>query len=538
MANPSLSGVSIRLSRGVGSWLATMNLATDTRKEQASTEEVLDQDRQTFVDSRRSPLEMLRHFFFATSDGKAEALVRIGYAVVLMLDLLSQYGKIDLLYSNQGLHIGSPVDGFYSPLLVRVCYFSWIAMLLLLALGCYARWASIFNYAFIFYFFILRGVFVGHGADWVYHSMGFYLMFMTTDRHFALVKNAAAGWGNTHAIWPLRLAQINFLFIYVGAGVAKIVDPAWLDGSVVELVFRHPLLTYRSASWMAASTSLLALVTYLTIAWQLLAPLALVSRRIRVLYVAFALGFHLMIALSMRVGWFSEIMIVSTLLFWGDFQAFRQKHRGTLADEPRDVACLPLTKCFLVIHLTSFFLTQAYFVNVAPEEPIVQLELSRRGQRTAEIAGIYSIQITGNRPYDLVPSRYVEHVRFVAFEVVDRDGQRRFLSPLDSEGNFAPPWHEVKEIRRNLANLKLATQASHPRIWESYLRYGVMPEIERLALAYPVRINAYGVNSPVKEVPQPFSIQTVEKVFIFSATVESAEGPLEMKLPKVPHRHP
>ena len=40
-------------------------------------------------------------FFFTQSDGRAEALFRIGYALVLLVDLLFQSGKWELLYSNQ-----------------------------------------------------------------------------------------------------------------------------------------------------------------------------------------------------------------------------------------------------------------------------------------------------------------------------------------------------------------------------------------------------------------------------------------------------
>ena len=45
---------------------------------------------------------------------------------------------------------------------------------------------------------MLRGVFVGHGADWVYHSMGFYLMFMTTDRHYSLWQCCFPQWNKRH----------------------------------------------------------------------------------------------------------------------------------------------------------------------------------------------------------------------------------------------------------------------------------------------------------------------------------------------------
>ena len=123
-------------------------------------------------------------FFFSKSTGRSEGLFRIAYAIVLLIDLLFQRNKWELLYSNQGLPVGTPIDNLYAPSIVNAFYFVWIAVLLLLVLGVLTRWTSILNYALLYYFFILRGVFVGHGADWVFHSMGFYLMFMTSDRRF------------------------------------------------------------------------------------------------------------------------------------------------------------------------------------------------------------------------------------------------------------------------------------------------------------------------------------------------------------------
>ena len=112
-----------------------------------------------------------RAILFSKSDGTAEALFRIGYALVLFADLLCQYGKLELLYSNQGLRVG-PIDGWYTPLIVKTVYFIWLATLIALGLGVLTRWASILNYLILFYFFALTPAFVGHGADWFYFFDG------------------------------------------------------------------------------------------------------------------------------------------------------------------------------------------------------------------------------------------------------------------------------------------------------------------------------------------------------------------------------
>ena len=372
---------------------------------------------------------MTMTFFFSKSTGRSEGLFRIAYAVVLLIDLLCQWNKWELLYSNQGLPVGTPIDNLYAPSIVNAFYFVWIAVLLLLILGVLTRWTSILNYALLYYFFILRGVFVGHGADWVYHSMGFYLMFMTSDRCFCLwhhwfPRQRKSHWGDTDFVWPLRLAQINFIFIYFSAGVAKLFDPVWLDGSALELTLAHPFLAYPTASWMELSPLFLAGLTYLTTVWQLAFPLALFSRPLRVFFVLSALIFHVFIAITMRVGWFSEIMIASSLLFWDDF-AFYFYRRKESEESPVDtpIVARPRTRNFIAVFLVLFAVTQLYFFSLLAGSPIKLL------RRPAE----YTAKITGNRPYDLVPSKYVRRVQFVIFEVVDQRGGKGLLYPIQGK---------------------------------------------------------------------------------------------------------
>ena len=87
----------------------------------------------------------LKTFFFSTSTGRSEALFRIGYSIVLLVDLLCQAGKWELLYSNRGLPVGTLIDWLYAPSVVNTLYFAWITVLLLLAIGALTCLTSILN---------------------------------------------------------------------------------------------------------------------------------------------------------------------------------------------------------------------------------------------------------------------------------------------------------------------------------------------------------------------------------------------------------
>ena len=471
-------------------------------------------------------------FFFSQSDGRGEALFRVAYAIVLLADLLCQYGKWELLYSNQGLSVGTRFDAFYTPNVVNGLYFFWIGVLLLLAAGVATRWTAILNYALLYYFFMLRGVFVGHGADWVYHSMGFSLMFMTTDRYYSLCKDwfprwSKPRWGDTEWIWPLRLAQINFVFIYFSAGVAKLFDPVWLDGSALELTFAHPFLTYSSASWMGSSTQLLAALTYLTTVWQLAFPLALFSRPLRVFFVLTALVFHLMIALSMRVGWFSEIMIASTFLFWDDF-AFYFQHKREAEDsaEKTPESIRPRTRNFLIVYLLLFAGTQIYFLSLAAGSPIQLLKLPAE----------WAAKISGNRPYDLVPGKYIRSVQFVVVEVVDREGNKGFLYPFKANGELDFGLADVKEIRRGLARVRLAVGRASPVIWTNFINQDIVPQVQAGEWQYPLQINIYRIDIPIADVERPFNVGEVPKQLLSRVVLPQRNS--QVQLPPAPPRRP
>ena len=91
-------------------------------------------------------------FFFSNTTGGSEGLFRVAYAIVLLLDLVCQSSKWELLYSNQGLPVGTPIDSWYAPSIVNTLYFVWIGVLLLLVIGVQTRWTAIFNYALLYYF--------------------------------------------------------------------------------------------------------------------------------------------------------------------------------------------------------------------------------------------------------------------------------------------------------------------------------------------------------------------------------------------------
>ena len=229
----------------------------------------------------------------------------------------------------------------------------------------------------------------------------------------------------------------------------------------------------------------------------------------------------------MRVGWFSEIMIASSLLFWDDFaDYFRRGQQPGEVVEKDAVVARPRTRNFLIAYLFLFAVTQIYFISVAAGGPIHWL------RQPAE----WMAKITGNRPYDLVPSKYVRRVQFVIFEVVDREGKKGFLYPFSPDGalDFGPA--DVKEIRRGLTRVRLAAGRANPVIWTNFINQDILPQVRAGDWLYPLRIDIYRIDIPIRDVQRPFRADQVSKQLVSRVALPGRDS--QVQLPPAPARRP
>ena len=117
-------------------------------------------------------------------------------------------------------------------------------------------------------------------------------------------------------IWPLRLLQIQLVAIYFYSAVNKLAFADWREGTAFAHVLGDELFTRFDFTWLGHHPTLVGVATYGSLAFELaLFPLLVWVGRLRPAVLLVGLVFHLVIALTMKVTGFFEVMVVFYLAF-------------------------------------------------------------------------------------------------------------------------------------------------------------------------------------------------------------------------------
>lgn len=463
-------------------------------------------------------------FWFAASPGRAEALFRVGYAAVLLLELSGIAGKLDLLFSTAGMHPATPLDAAYTPVAVRAVHALWVVVAACLLVGLRVRVASLLNLGCVVYFFGLRGAVAPHAADWIAHSMAFYLVLMRSDTRLCVERTL--GWrrdASPGPVWPKRLAQLNAALVYFTAGVSKLGDPRWMDGRAFGESLSHPLLTHFYPGWLVAHGGLLVFIDYAVIVWELTFPLLLVPRWLRPFALLSALAFQLTIDASLRVGWFTVFASANLLIFADDLPFWRPAAPGAA---PRRSRLRPLVHAFLALHLALVGAAQVGYV------------LRGFGARAAAHAvlywpplRLYTRLLARTAYFDVWPSAFfLDPVRFLYYEASHPGGALAALPPFDARGRFDPPKRYWKETREGLLNMRLASAGATPAGWQAFVRHLVSRYREAHGRPCPEEIRVYRVVAPLEAFAGHPKDLDVPKRPVLTAEIHCTGGTLTSEL--------
>lgn len=119
-------------------------------------------------------------------------------------------------------------------------------------------------------------------------------------------------------IWPLRMIRIQIAIVYLATAVWKLRGHDWHDGTALYWALQDPRyqrFSLDAALATAVGQQLAALATWATLAIELALPALLLVPRTRRAGLALGVGLHLGIWLTMRIGLFSPLMLVSYLAF-------------------------------------------------------------------------------------------------------------------------------------------------------------------------------------------------------------------------------
>jgi hypothetical protein len=272
------------------------------------------------------------HFLFQSCDPRLAPVIRIGYAVLLIIYTLVWMRDGQLWFSDDGLLTQATAEGINSglrwsvlfwlpptPTVIYACLSLLLAQAVLLLLGCWSRVqvACIFVWLVSFQH---RNPLICDGEDTVFRLFAFMMIFLPLDCCLSLAarfRSRAARRATTADAWALRLIQVQMTIIYASAAWSKLHGASWRDGTALYIVShmndhfgRWPgMVRWFDQLW------LVQLQTWGVLTIEMLLPLALWLKPTRTMAIVVGIALHLGIEASMHLFLFQWIMIVGLLAF-------------------------------------------------------------------------------------------------------------------------------------------------------------------------------------------------------------------------------
>lgn len=295
----------------------------------------------------RCATEMLgdaRTFIHAPVDARIVAVIRIGYAGLMLINVLCWWPDLDRWFSDVGplpldvsrrlidsrcltLFQVLPAD----PLTVRLVYGIFVAQLLSLLVGFRPRFQAACCYVWLVSF-QHRNTLIFEGEDTLFRIMGFLLIFMPLGNAWSVdrwLRNLDANARRPMIVdgWAVRLLQLEMAMLYFSAAWSKLLGEPWRDGTALYYVSRlddywgrFPILAFLvETPWIVRG------LTWSTMGLEFAIPVMIWFPPTRRLALVMVLIFHLACDYTMHLFLFHWVMLLGWVSFVqpGDFRWLR-----------------------------------------------------------------------------------------------------------------------------------------------------------------------------------------------------------------------
>jgi Vitamin K-dependent gamma-carboxylase len=269
-------------------------------------------------------------FFFQPADLSMCGLIRIGYAVLLLINVLVWAPDLERWFGEQGALPFAVSRQVVDPdaitlfawlpktnVVLWTCYSVLLAQIVALLAGWFARFQALSIFIWLTSF-QHRNMLIWDGEDWVFRLLAFYLIFLPIGDCYSLCRRAQALPGAVlEPVWPLRLVQIQITVIYVSNVWEKLNGSDWLNGLSVYYVSRldDSFGRFPVPGFLFQSLVAIKCMTWSVLVIECLIPIGLWFKETRRAALLLALGFHLATDYSMNLFLFHPIMLVGLLAF-------------------------------------------------------------------------------------------------------------------------------------------------------------------------------------------------------------------------------
>jgi hypothetical protein len=274
-----------------------------------------------------------RFFHDSRHDVRTFAIIRIGYAVCLLINLAVWFPYLDVWFTDAGVLPLAAAKQFrhhnawslldFAPTTsksVGFCAFIFAAHSLFLALGCFTKINAIASFVWLVSF-QNRNIMILDGEDVVLRMIGFCLIFMPGGACWSIDswrRRGGDGFAESHRSgFGLRLLQLQMCVIFFSAALCKLQGELWWNGTAMYYITRLEMFMpkFPVPSVLGDTPMMIKLMTWGSMAVEFFIPLLLWFRETRRFALVTAIAFDLACEYSMNLFLFHWIMILG----WSSF---------------------------------------------------------------------------------------------------------------------------------------------------------------------------------------------------------------------------
>ena len=281
---------------------------------------------------RRGFIGAWNALFFAPRDPRLASVLRIGYGILLLINLAMWAPDLRLWFSELGLlplSAAREIVNEHAPTLLGwvstdawmwSCYGVLVVAAVLLTLGWHTRIQAIIVLIGLISF-QNRNYAIVDGEDTVFRLFAFYLVLCPAGWAFSLDARRRKRRGGTEASpipWGLRLFQIQMSVIYLSSAIEKTFGHGeWTLGTALYYVSRldDSFGKFPVPAFPFETLWIVKLMTWSVLVLEWALPVLLWWKRTRRVAIVVAIVFHLAIEYTMNLFLFHWLMILGVLSF-------------------------------------------------------------------------------------------------------------------------------------------------------------------------------------------------------------------------------
>ncbi len=260
-------------------------------------------------------------------------LIRIGYAVLLLINVLVWAPDLERWFGEQGALPFAVSRAVVDPdtttlfawlpktnVVMWTCYSLLLAQIAALLVGWFARFQALCIFLWLTSF-QHRNMLIWDAEDWLFRLLAFYLIFLPIGETYSLCQRSrnhlATPATVPRPVWPLRLVQIQITLIYISNVWEKLNGSEWLDGIAIYYVSRldDSFGRFPVPGFLFQSLAAIQFMTWSVLVIECLIPIGLWFKETRKAALFLAVGFHLATDYTMNLFLFHPIMLVGLLAF-------------------------------------------------------------------------------------------------------------------------------------------------------------------------------------------------------------------------------